>query len=115
MQDYTISSESAVGQRLDKIKDNDTISYLTFKNSKVDVTIGKITIGRDPSNNVVVDSKLASRNHAVIQKIKNAYYLKDCDSTNGTFLNGTRIPADKYIRIQPGDKITIGNDNVVMF
>ena len=115
MQDYTISTESAVGQRLDKLKDNDAISYLTFKNSKVDISVGKITIGRAPGNNIVVDSKLASRNHAIIQKIKDAFFLKDCNSTNGTFLNGTKIPADKYIRIHSGDKITIGNDNVVMF
>ena len=115
MQDYTISSESAVGQRLDKLKDNDPISYLTFKNSKVDVSVGKISIGRDPGNDVVIDSKLASRSHAIIQKIKNAFYLKDCGSTNGTFLNGVKVPADKYIRIHSGDKITIGNDSVVMF
>lgn len=115
MQDYTISSESAVGKRLDRIKDKETISYLTFKNNKIDVTLGKITIGRSPDNNVVIDSKLASRNHAIIQKIKDAFYLKDCGSTNGTYLNGTKIPSDKYIRIHSGDKITIGNDNVVMF
>ncbi len=114
MQDYTISSESAVGQRLDKLTDTDVISYLTFKNSKVDISVGKITIGRSPSNNIVIDNKLASRNHALIQKIRDEFFLKDMGSTNGTFLNGTKVPADKYVRIRKGDKITIGNDNIIM-
>ncbi len=114
MPDYTISSESAVGQRLDKLADSDLISYLTFKNNKVDMSVGTITLGRAPTNSIVIENKLASRNHAVIQKIRDAFFLKDMGSTNGTFLNGTKVPADKYVRIRRGDKITIGNDNIVM-
>ena len=49
------------------------------------------------------------------QKIKNAYFLKDENSTNGTFLNGRRLPADKYVRLNPGDKITIGNSNLILW
>ncbi len=114
MQDNTISSESIVGKRLDKLVDSEAISYLTFKNNKVDMTIGKISIGRSPSNSVIIDNKLASRNHALIQKIRDEFFLKDMGSTNGTFLNGVKIPADKYVRIRRGDKITIGNDTIVL-
>ncbi len=114
MPDYTISSESAVGQRLDKFSDSEIISYLTFKDNKVDMSVGKITIGRSPSNNIVIENKLASRNHALIQKIRDEFFIKDMGSTNGTFLNGIRIPTDKYVRIRNGDKITIGNDNIIM-
>lgn len=76
--------------------------------------VAKITIGRDTDNDVVVDNKLASRHHALIQKIKDAYFIKDMGSTNGTFINGTTIPADKYVKLRPGDKITIGNMNLVI-
>ena len=61
-----------------------------------------------------MDNKLASRHHALIQKIKNAYFIKDEESTNGTFVNGIRIPAGKYVKLNPGDKITIGNMNLVI-
>ena len=38
----------------------------------------------------------------------------DEKSTNGTFLNGHRIPPDKYVKLNPGDKITIGATTLVM-
>ena len=84
-----------------------------FNHKKVEL-IAKITIGRDTDNDVVVDNKLASRHHAMIQKIKEAYFIKDVGSTNGTFINGVRIPNEKYVKLNPGDKISIGNMSLVV-
>ena len=84
-----------------------------FNNKKVDL-VAKITIGRESDNTVVVDNKLASRHHALIQKIKDAYFIRDEDSTNGTFVNGVRIPSGKYVKLNRGDKITIGNMSLVI-
>jgi pSer/pThr/pTyr-binding forkhead associated (FHA) protein len=84
-----------------------------FNKKKIEL-VAKISIGRDSDNDIVVDNKLASRHHAMIQKIKNAYFLKDENSTNGTFVNGKRIPNDKYVKLNPGDKITIGNMHLVI-
>ena len=61
-----------------------------------------------------MDNKLASRHHAVIQKIKDAYFIKDAGSTNGTFVNNTIIPKEKYVKLHKGDKITIGNTSIVI-
>ena len=84
-----------------------------FKNKRIDL-VAKITIGRENDNDVVVDSKLASRHHAVIQKIKQAFFIKDENSTNGTFINDIRVPAGKYVKLNRGDKITIGNVSLVI-
>jgi len=100
-------SSSPVGQHLEKIAEGAPVSYLTFNKKKITL-IAKMTIGRNPDCTIVVDDKLASRVHAEIQKIKEDYFLKDNKSTNGTLLNGHRIPDDKYVRLNPGDKITIG-------
>lgn len=113
MEDHTIAYDSAIGQRLDNIGKTEAASYLTFNNAKIGL-VSKITMGRSSDNSIVVNNRLASRNHALIQKIKNDYYLKDMGSTNGTYLNGTRITPDKYTKLSKGDKITIGNDNLVM-
>lgn len=113
MDDKTIVTDSPVGKQLGSIGEYKPASYLVFNKKKVEL-VAKITIGRDSDNDVVVDNKLASRHHALIQKIKNAYFLKDANSTNGTFVNGVRIPKDKYIKLNPGDKITIGNMNLVI-
>ena len=113
MQDETIVTSSKVGQRLERLNDMNVVSHIFFNNSKIQL-VAKITSGRAPENNIVVNNKLTSRHHAVIQKIKDAYFIKDEKSTNGTFLNGQRIPPEKYVRLNPGDKITIGNDNLVI-
>ena len=113
MEYSTIVTDIPVGKHLDAIGETKPASYLMFNNKRIDL-VAKITIGRGSDNDVVVDNKLASRHHALIQKIKNVYFLKDVGSTNGTFLNGTKIPSDKYVKLMPGDKITIGNMSLVI-
>lgn len=113
MSDETIVTSSPVGKHLDSIGEARPASYLMFNKKKVEL-VAKITIGRESDNDVVVDNKLASRHHAMIQKIKDAYFLRDEGSTNGTFINGVRIPKEKYVKLNPGDKITIGNMNLVI-
>lgn len=113
MQDATISDASPIGRHLDAISESKPVSYLVFNKKKIEL-VKAISIGRDSSNDVVVDNKLASRHHAVIQKIRDAYFIKDMNSTNGTFVNGVRIPKDKYIKLGAGDKISIGAMSLVM-
>ena len=113
MNDTTIITNSPIGQHLDAIGESKPASYLMFNKKKIEL-VAKITIGRGADNDVVVDNKLASRHHALIQKIKDTYFLKDEGSTNGTLLNGTSIPKDKYVKISPGDTITIGNMTLVI-
>lgn len=113
MSDTTIVTESPVGRHLGSLAEGKPASYLMFNHKKVEL-VAKITIGRDSDNDVVVDNKLASRHHAMIQKIKNVFFLKDLNSTNGTFLNGEKVPADKYIRLNSGDKVTVGSSSLVI-
>ena len=113
MADSTIINSSPLGQHLDKIAESQQVSYLVFNKKKIQIT-AKISIGRESDNDIVIDSKLASRHHCIIQKIKDDYFLKDETSTNGTFINGRRIPPDKYVKLNAGDKLTIGSSNLIM-
>ena len=113
MDNKTIVTDSPVGRHLDAIAESSPVSYLMFNKQKIEL-VAKITIGREYDNDVVVDNKLASRHHAVIQKIKEAYFIKDENSTNGTFINGRKIPEGKYVKLCLGDKITIGTAAIVI-
>lgn len=113
MQDTTIISNSPIGQHLEKIAESQNVSYVMFNKKKINL-IAKMTIGRSPDCSIVVDNKLVSRFHAVIQKIRDAYFLKDENSTNGTFLNGRKIPNGKYVKLNQGDKISVGPVNLVI-
>ena len=113
MQEATIVTNSPVGHRLESVAECTPVSYLMFNKQKMNL-VEKLTIGRSSDCELVIDNKLVSRFHASIQKIKDAYFLKDENSTNGTFLNGHRIPGDKYVKLNPGDQITVGSVSMIM-
>ena len=50
-----------------------------------------ITIGRAPSNDVVIDDPTVSAQHASLTKLPSGYRLKDLGSSNGTQINGFSI------------------------
>lgn len=50
-----------------------------------------ITIGRAPSNDVVIDDPTVSAQHASLTKAPTGYRLKDLGSRNGTRINGVCI------------------------
>jgi len=111
MNEETIISQSHLGKRLDKVIRNEKRA-IRYKGQKFPI-VGQITIGRDPESTFVIENKLASRNHAVIQKIKEAFFLKDLKSTNGTFINGHKLPEEKYVKLNPGDVITVGKTELI--
>jgi pSer/pThr/pTyr-binding forkhead associated (FHA) protein len=102
----TIFHDSNVGKRLSAIRSAGT-TYIVFQGRQVPL-VGRITLGRSKSNDVVLEDKMVSRRHAVIQKIKEEYFLEDLESTNGTFVNGQRVPARRYVRLNLSDTIRIG-------
>jgi pSer/pThr/pTyr-binding forkhead associated (FHA) protein len=67
-------------------------------------------IGRTQDNDVTIDNLAVSRLHSTIELVKGQYHLKDCDSLNGTLLNGKRIGQAK---LAAEDKITIGKHTLV--
>lgn len=71
-----------------------------------------MTIGRDIANDVVIDHRLASRRHARLERDDAGCYLRDLDSTNGTFLNGQRISGLAPLR--NNDEIWVA-DTVIVF
>lgn len=66
------------------------------------------TLGRDRSESqFVVDDQSVSRRHVQIRNLNGCLQIRDLGSTNGTFVNGTRI-ADSFKDIGPSDTIHLG-------
>jgi len=105
-QDETVNSESVVGQRLSKIQRSGDM-FLVFRDRNMPIA-SRITIGRGGQNMVELDDSLVSRYHAVIQKVEDDYFIEDLISTNGTFVNGQKVPSGKYILLHHGDVILVG-------
>jgi len=68
-------------------------------------------IGRGTTSDIVLRDEVASRQHAAINCLTSRegcveYYISDLESTNGTYLNGSKLTSEQLL--QDGDKIKIG-------
>lgn len=65
------------------------------------------TIGRDSSNDIVINEPHVSSKHARLEIVGENLYLIDLNSTNGTYVNGKRIKGKQKVFL--GDEIIIGD------
>lgn len=70
----------------------------------------RLRIGRTPDNDIVIDNLAVSRLHALIEEEKGSYFVRDCESLNGTEVNGARISRRK---LEDGDEITIAKHTIL--
>ncbi len=102
----TVIGDSNLGKRLEKIPRKEVLQ-LSYGGRNIAI-VGVITIGRDRDNTIQIDDVMTSRHHAAVQKIRNDYFVRDLESTNGTFVNGVQVPQGKYLRLLSGDVLKIG-------
>lgn len=65
-----------------------------------------ISVGRLPSNDIALLDPSVSRNHFIIQRQEDGYYIYDNGSSNGTILNGKKI--EDKVKLCDQDQITAG-------
>jgi len=68
-----------------------------------------ISIGRAPDNDIVINHPAVSGHHLKLMSSPAGMSVTDLNSTNGTQLNGHRIPANNPQEIQPGAVLRIGD------
>jgi len=72
---------------------------------------GVRTIGRATGADFIVDAPLVSRVHCRLTALPNGELeVRDLESTNGTFINGTRV---ETARLSSGDRLGIGRVELV--
>jgi len=64
-----------------------------------------LSIGRDPSNDLVLPDAMVSRRHALVEYRGDGYTLRDCNSSNGSLVNGERVVERA---LEDGDIVAIG-------
>ncbi|CAN5301550.1 hypothetical protein BH10CYA1_BH10CYA1_53290 [soil metagenome] len=71
-------------------------------------------IGRLATNNLAIRSdRLLSKNHAVIAKIYDSFFIEDLCSRNGTYVNCERISGRSKLR--NGDRIFLGRTMLIFY
>jgi hypothetical protein len=72
-----------------------------------------VTLGRGGQNDLVLDGdEFASARHARIESRGDGVWVQDLDSTNGTYVNGTRVAGAQ--RLDPGDVLRVGETDLVV-
>lgn len=67
----------------------------------------RVFVGREQPADVIVDDPAASRRHAQVYKKNGRWFLKDLDSTNGTYLDGPLRGTERIL--WDGDVFRIGD------
>jgi HD-GYP domain-containing protein (c-di-GMP phosphodiesterase class II) len=80
------------------------------KGRRIEIKAFPATLGRDPTNSIVIDDDQSSRFHLKIKKRGRLYILEDLESRNGTYLNGDKILNSI---VKNGDKILVGTTELV--
>jgi FHA domain len=113
------SRRNTVGRGVDSLRDTFTrrkqpagVSPPLVLALEWDHDDGQLLVGRDPDScDVVLDHPTVSRKHAQLHHRDGAWVLQDLDSTNGTTINGKRV---MRCRLEPGDRIMLGRQAVVV-
>lgn len=83
------------------------------KGKTVELSTGAFTIGRHPESNLVLADDEASSHHAVIETdAEGKATLRDLNSTNGTFLNGSKIEGG--IPLEGSEHLRIGQSSLTV-
>jgi pSer/pThr/pTyr-binding forkhead associated (FHA) protein len=72
----------------------------------IELNLGVNRFGRDPENDFPINHSTVSSNHCEIAVREAGVFLRDCDSTNGTFLDGEPV---KEAQLAAGQTLRIGD------
>jgi pSer/pThr/pTyr-binding forkhead associated (FHA) protein len=74
----------------------------------------RIVAGRSAQCDIRLDDELASRRHFILEHTPAGWQVTDLGSTNGTLLNGRRLPPQVPVPLALSDRITVGHTTLVM-
>lgn len=96
-------SEKTVKPYLIRLKNNEKV--------EIDKIIFRIGKARNYVDYCISDNTTISRKHAYIITKGEEYFIVDTNSTNHTFVNGSKIQVETEVKINPGDKIRLSNED----
>ena len=73
----------------------------------------QLDVGRDATNEIVINDAEISRRHARLTFQGGKYVLEDLGSTNGTFVNGQRLAGPRVLKA--GEVVSFGEQIVMVF
>lgn len=71
----------------------------------------RTTVGRAEDNDLPLADAFSSGHHILINRVDDAYRLRDSGSKNGTYLNGKKVSGE--VELKKGDEILVGSTRLI--
>jgi hypothetical protein len=112
-----IDERSALGYLQKHLEKKDVLKVRVIEIIRRRSVSGPVTIGRAPTNDIVLFNKMVSKSHACIlfPTSGQGSYLMDVGSRNGTFINNQRLVPHKEYQLSDGDQISLGPQTKVTY
>jgi hypothetical protein len=78
-----------------------------LQNRTLELRLGVNRIGRTPENDFQISHTTISSHHCEFVVTNDGVYLRDCDSTNGSFINGEPVKEARWL--EAGQAIRLGD------
>ncbi|HEY5042269.1 MAG TPA: FHA domain-containing protein, partial [Verrucomicrobiae bacterium] len=82
-----------------------------LENGMLELRLGVNLVGRDPQSDFPINHPTVSTHHCELILSNDGVVLHDCDSTNGSFVNGQPV-ADVWL--EPGQQVRFGDVELVV-
>ncbi len=109
-QTLTVSAEEEAAAGAPAEEEEGVVAYWCSDDGtmRVPLSPGMYTIGRKPSNHIVIPDPYVSGNHAILLVEPDLVNIEDVGSTNGTFVDDTKLIPHVAAPLPFGVKVQIG-------
>lgn len=109
-QTLTVTAEEEVGAGPAEEEEAEAVAYWCSDDGtmRIPLSPGMYTIGRRPSNHIVIPDPYVSGNHAILLVEPDLVNIEDVGSTNGTFVDDTKLIPHVAAPLPFGVKVQIG-------
>ncbi len=109
-QTLTVTAEEAVAEAPAAEEEAEVVAYWCSDDGtmRIPLSPGMYTIGRRPSNHIVIPDPYVSGNHAILLVEPDLVNIEDVGSTNGTFVDDTKLIPHVAAPLPFGVKVQIG-------
>ena len=114
---FILGPQQAAAAGLGRAAHVDSGTLITVRSSaleqgtRFELNAKAVTVGRASTNDIrLVDDEFASNTHARIEPRRDGVWVEDIGSTNGTYVNGTRL--GRPHKLVSGDVVRIGDTDL---
>ena len=82
--------------------------------SMIPINDSSVIAGNSDAVDIKLENRFVSRRHFQVRHDSDVFYISDLGSTNGTYLNGSKLNPNEERILRDGDRVGLGVDEVLL-